>query len=113
MGLLAAINPYLKWVKIAAAVVVVVGAFAGGVRYERGQQARIELAIEEAGKSAQIATAGEIAKLKITNTTIQGKVETIIHEQKVFDQCIVPADAVGLLNDAIRGAESPRDSIVP
>lgn len=102
------------WFKIGAIVVLIFGAFTFGVRYEKGQQARDEVLIAAVGAAAQQAAADAIAKIKITNQTVQGKIEVQTREVPVYTDCKLTPDVLGLLNDALSGrADAAGSGLVP
>jgi type II secretory pathway pseudopilin PulG len=106
------LQPYLMWIKIAAVVLVLIGAFVFGYRYgsatTENAQARDERVAHVAFESAQQAAAAAIGKLQITQTTIQGRVEREVRVEKDYSGCHHSPDAFGLLNDALEN-RSPSD----
>lgn len=96
-------NPWM----ILAAIVALGGAFAYGthIGYEHSQNGYIaaqakQLSLEE---KIQTAIANEVSKIKVTNTVVRGKVETITRENIVYRDCRNDAAVVGLLNDLLTG----------
>lgn len=88
------------------------GAFYYGGRNEKLNNVELKAMAEEAGKAAQKGAAIEIAKIRVRNTTIKGRVETIVRDNPVYRDCSHDDATLGLLNDAILGRK-PSDSSVP
>jgi hypothetical protein len=94
-----------------AAVVIWVASIGGSYWYGTGvgkdsqlaKAAEIKQAIEDTREIARQGAASEIAKIKVRNTTIQGKVETIVRDNPVYRDCKHDPDAFRLLNDALSG----------
>lgn len=89
----------------------VIGAFfyGSGTGEDRAvaKQAAIESAIAETRRAAMEGAADAIAKIKVRNTTVQGKVETIIRDNPVYRGCGHDADTLRLLNEALTGRPGP------
>lgn len=109
-----AMNPYAI-----LAVVVLWGASVGGAFFygsgvgkdgEIANQAKINQAIIDTREAAQLGAADAISKIKVVNTTVRGKVETIIRDNPVYRDC--KHDDVGMLviNEAITGKSQPASS---
>lgn len=73
------------------------------------------LARMEGGRIALEKTADELAKLKVTNTTIKQEVQTHVIEKPVYRDCVHDDTTFRLLNDAITGkrTEGVGDSKLP
>lgn len=81
---------------------------------ERARQADINQAIEATRLAAQQGAADAISKIKVTNTTIRGKTETIVRENVIYRDCRHDADGVRLINEALTGRpQPPGDSELP
>lgn len=101
-------NPYI----IIAVLVAWGGSLAGTgwVAFGMGQdseiagQAKINKAITETRAEAQLGAADEIAKIKVINTTVRGKTETIVRENVVYRDCRHAPDSVRAINSALAGA---------
>ena len=113
-------NPYLILTVVLAWGVSTGGAYFYGTGVGRdgeiAKQLAVKTAIEQTRKAAQEGAADAIARIKITNTTIRGKTETIVRENVVYRDCVHDANGFQLLNDALRpgrGTESARDSKLP
>ncbi len=100
-------NPY-----VILAVVLAWGASVGGAFWygtgvgkdgEIANQAENKQLILDAREQAQLGAADAIAQIKVRNTTVQGKVETLVRENVVYRDC--KHDDVGLLivNEALTG----------
>lgn len=106
-------NPYVAL----GAVLVLVGAFAGGfsagVRMERGAQARAELATQEAEMRVRSAVADQIATIRVRNVTVQQKLEREVRVEPryVSDGCRLTPDVLRDLNAALAGPDG--ESVVP
>src|SRR5690606_16554302 len=104
-------NPYLILVIVLGWGVSVGGAFFFGAGVGRdgeiAKQAAIEDIRRETRQAAQEGAANAISKIKITNTTIRGRTETIVREKPVYADC--RHDPAGLLNinEALTGKAIP------
>lgn len=104
------------WV-ILAAVLALAGI--GGGAYFKGRQdgsngviarqVRDEKIRRDTEEAAMLGTANALANIKITQTTINRKVETITRDREVYVQCINADDVVGLLDAARQGSSRPAD----
>jgi len=76
-----------------------------GNKIQEGEQARIDRVAEQAYLSAQKAVAEEIAKIKVTNTTITQKMQKEIHEKPVYlsADCRNTPDGMQFINAALAG----------
>lgn len=100
-------NPYV----ILGAVVLWGVSVAGSFFYGQGigkdgeiaKQAAIDKAIIETRKAAQEGAANAIAQIKVTNTTIRGRTDTIIRNDPVYVQCEHGPDGVRNINEALTG----------
>ena len=101
-------NPYLI-----LAVVMGWGASVGGAFFygqgvgkdsEIAGQAKITKVIEDTRAAAQLGAADEIAKIKVVNTTVRGKTETIVRENVRYVDCRHDPDGVRAINSALAGA---------
>lgn len=77
-----------------------------GTDAEKVKQSEIKQAIEDTRENARQGAASEIAKIKVRNTTIKGRVDTIIKDNPVYRDCQHTPDALRLLNDALTGKSS-------
>lgn len=100
-------NPYAI-----IAALIVWGASIGGTAWwfygsgqdsEKAKQADIEKAVQATREAAQLGAAEAISKIEIKQQTIVQKVQHEIQTKPVYRDCVVPADGVRLLNDAING----------
>lgn len=112
----------LKPYAILTAVIFWGASVAGAFFYGQGvgkdaqiaEQASIKDAIAETRKAALEGAAYAIAKIKVHNTTIQGKVETIVRDNPVYRECAHGPDGLRNVNEALGGRPGrPGDSIVP
>lgn len=99
-------NPYVLLGAGILAVLLAVGGFSFGVKYQRGQEARAEQLIVRVRDEAQRGAAEAIAAQKKTTTIIKQQLETRVRENTVYRDCKLDPDTLGLLNDALRGARS-------
>lgn len=97
---------------LGALALVALGWF-GGVRSEQASQDREKLAITQTRDAARQGTAEAIAKIKVTNTVINKKVEREILTDTVYRDCRVPAAGVQIANDALTGRPSGGTAGVP
>lgn len=101
------------WLIIAAGVFWVVSV---GGAYVKGQttganrvvaeQAKVNKAIDETRAAAQEGAANAIAQIKVTNTTVRGKTETIVRENVVYRDCKHDAAGLRAVNAALTGSEA-------
>lgn len=100
-------NPYT----ILGAVVLLVATHSGAAWWAHGvgrdgeiaKQASAEKIRQETREAAMEGTAHAIAKIEIKQQTIVQKVQHEVQTNTVYRDCVVPADGVRLLNDAIAG----------
>lgn len=104
-------NPYLILAIVLGWGTSVGGAFFYGTGVGRdgeiAKQADINQVREETFKAAQEGAAHAISKIKITNTTIRGKTETIVRENVRYIECVHTPDGFELLNNALTGRAQP------
>lgn len=92
-----------------AAVAFSFGALVNGLRWAEKYtalelaHANTDKAVRDATDAARQAAAEEIAKIKITNTTINRKVEREVQEHTVYATCRVPASGMHIANEALAG----------
>jgi hypothetical protein len=96
----------------------VAGAFWYGTRVGRdgeiAKQAEIKQAIEDTSAKAREGAADAIAKIVVRNTTVQGRVETIVRDNPVYRDCVHGPDQLRNINEALTGrAGSAGDRRVP
>lgn len=77
--------------------------YGSGQDSEKAKQADIDKAIQQTRDAAQEAAAEAIAKIEIKQQTIVQKVQHEVQTKPVYRDCVVPADGVRLLNNAISG----------
>lgn len=78
-------------------------------------QAKINKAVTDTRAAAQLGAADAIAQIKVTNTTVRGKTETIVRENVVYRDCRHAPDSVRAINSALAGtaAEPAGGGVVP
>jgi len=93
--------------QIVIALMLALGGLATGWRlgldHEKAKQADIDKARQQTREDAQQAAADAISKIEVKQQTIVQKVQHEIQTNTVYRDCVVPADGVRLLNDAISG----------
>jgi hypothetical protein len=100
-------NPYLIlgavlfWV-VSSGAVYVKGQSVGANRVI-AEQAKVNKAIDETRAAAQEGAANAIAQIKVVNTTVKGRVETIVRENTVYRDCKHDARSLRDINAAITG----------
>ena len=99
------INPWL----ILGAIAAILGAYFYG-RHDGGeiaeaQQLRDKEVARQVFDQAQAAAAGEIAKIKVRNVTVQQTLEREIREKPVYRDCRHSPDGLRSLNAALTGSE--------
>jgi hypothetical protein len=90
-------------------------AFAGGTWYGTGlgedrefaKRAREDAIVTKAGEAAQLAAAGEIAKIKPRNVTIRQELQREIETLTVYRDCRHGPDGLRLINEALTGRPQP------
>lgn len=83
-------------------------AYGAGKDSEIASQAKIDKARQETREAAQLGAAEAISKIEIKQQTIVQKVQHEVQTNTVYRDCVVPADGVRLLNDAISGRGEAR-----
>lgn len=74
-----------------------------GIDTEINRQVEIKQAIEDTRTQAALGAASEISKLKIKNTTIQGKVIEVVRDNPVYRDCKHDDAGMQLINEALTG----------
>lgn len=69
-------------------------------------QAKVNKAIDETRAAAQEGAANAIAQIKITNTTIRGRVETVVREVPTYRDCKHDAGVLRNVNSALANKQS-------
>lgn len=110
----AKINGYLIVAIVWVASLIIVGftCLYYGARNEKLNNFELTMLAENAGKAAQKGAAIEISKIRVRNTVVQGRIQTIVKDNPVYRDCEHDDAAFRLLNDALTGQE-PSDSSVP
>lgn len=90
-----------------ALVVAVAGGFKIGMDVKQGQWDAAKVAESEARSQALQAAAEAIARIEVKHQTIVQKVRHEVSKEPVFRDCLLPDNAVGLLNAAASGASEP------
>jgi hypothetical protein len=103
-------SPSLILGAILALILSCGGAFYGGYRHgynvSEGNAAKIDLAIKKTQEAAALGTAAEIAKIKVSNTTIRQTLEKEIYEKPVYLDCRHSALGMQSVNAALTGSRS-------
>lgn len=98
--------------QLVAAVLAALGLVATGwklgIDHEKAKQADVKEAIQQTRDAAQQGAAQAIASIEIKQQTIVQKVQHEVQTNTVYRDCVVPADGVRLLNDAISGKAQGR-----
>lgn len=98
------------------AIVVLWGGSVGGAYFygsgvgkdgEIANQAKINQAITDTREAAQLGAADAIAKIKVTNTTIKGRIETTIRDNPIYVDCKHGDDGLRDINEALTGKSQP------
>lgn len=109
--------PSLKLIGACLVLAAILGAFfygrSVGVDSVLADQAREDQIVAQVTQAAQKAAAGEIAKIEVKNVTIRQKLETEIREKPVYRECAADERVLGLINQAITGAESTDPGELP
>jgi len=89
----------------------VAGAFWLGMDYQSSQDkaksGELKQAIEDTRKAANEGAADAISKIVVRNTTIQGKVETIVRDNPVYRDCVNDPSVLHNINEVLTGRTGP------
>lgn len=80
-----------------------IGGYIYGKNSEEHKRLKTQEVAEAVARAARQSTAEEIAKIKITNKTVNQKVLHEITEKTVYSDCRLPASGVQRANEAITG----------
>lgn len=93
---------------------ILIALFSGlhyGALGEKLKNDELKAIAEEAGKAAQKGAAIEISKIRVRNTTIQGRMQTIIKDNPVYRDCNHDDATFRMLNESITGQEPSNSSV--
>ncbi|MFD2298472.1 hypothetical protein ACFSPA_06785 [Paracidovorax citrulli] len=94
-----------------AGVAALVGLAVSLCRHDRVQEAqmrkRMETIVTKAGEAAQLAAAGEIARIKPRNITIRQELDREIQTRVEYRDCRHGPDGLRLINEALTGRAEP------
>lgn len=102
------LNPWLLLAVLCTTLAAFGGGYLKGSADSEAKQAQQELLIQKAAEAAQMAAAGEIAKIQIKHTTIKRQVEREIKAVPVYSDCRHSPDGLRLINQAL-GNRDPID----
>lgn len=98
------------WAALAAVILWVASVFgaylfgdSNGKNAAKATQAAIDKTIADTRTAANLGAADAISKIKITNTTVQGKLRTVVQNNPVYRDCVNDSATMGLLNSALSG----------
>ncbi len=74
---------------------------------DKAKDAEIKQTIEDTLKKSRMETADAISKIVVRNTTVQGKVETIVRDNTVYRDCQHTPDQLQNLNEVLTGRTKP------
>lgn len=97
-------NPYALLALVVLAVGLLTSGFVAGSKWEAGRQAVENQRIAEAVDAANAASAEAIAKIKVTNKTIQNELERRIETSTVYKECKIDAETKALVDAALTSA---------
>lgn len=104
-------NPWLLLGAGALWVATTAGAFWYGTGVGRdgeiADRAKVEEAVRETRKLAMEGAADAISRIVVRNTTVQGRVETIIRDNPVYRECVHGPDQLRNINEALTGRAGP------
>lgn len=104
-------NPYVLLAFVISWGASVAGAGWYGMGIGRDQeiagQAKIKQAIEDTRGAAQQGAADAIAQIKIVNTTIHQKAETVVRTERVYADCRHVDGMRDTINQALTGQPQP------
>lgn len=98
-------NPYALLALVVLAVGLLTSGFVAGSKWEAGRQAVENQHIAEAVDAANAASAEAIAKIKVTNKTIQNQLEKQIETHTVYTDCRLDPIGLQLANQALAGTK--------
>ena len=105
------VNPYVLLAVLIAWGASIAGtgwvSFGLGKDSEIAGQAKIKQAIEDTRQAAQRGAADAIAEIKIVNTTIHQKAETVVRTERVYADCRHAPGMRDTINSAITGRPGP------
>lgn len=82
-------------------------AFQLGKDSETAAQARIAQAVQDTREAAQKGAADAISKIKIVNTTVRQKAETVVRTERLYTDCRHSPGMRDAINAAISGRSLP------
>ena len=106
-------NPYALLALVVLAVGLLTSGFVAGSKWEAGRQAVENQHIAEAVDAANAASAEAIAKIKVTNKTIQNEVRREIETNTVYSDCKLSGGGLLLANQALAGTQPAGDLKLP
>ena len=107
------LNHYAVLVAIAFASALFGGGLTLGIKWEAGRQAVENQHIAEAVDAANAASAEAIAKIKVTNKTVQGEVRREVETHHVYSDCRLTPGGMQLASQALDGAKPAGDLKLP
>lgn len=84
-----------------------------GIKWEEGRNAVENQHIAEAVDAADTASAEAIAKIKVTNRTIQGEVRREVETNTIYSDCKLSGNGLLLANQALTGTQPAGDLKLP
>jgi hypothetical protein len=100
-------NAYAGLGVMALWIASIAGAGWAGMSYQEAadtaKTAQIEQAIRDTREAANQGAADAISKIVVRNTTVQGRVETIVRENPVYRDCQHAPDQLRNINEALTG----------
>lgn len=112
----------MKLYELLAVVMLWIASIAGslwlGMSYQeasdKAEAASVKQAIEDTRKIVMEGTADAISKIVVRNTTVQGRVETVVRDNPVYRDCVHAPDQLRNINEVLTGRSgSPGDSVLP
>lgn len=107
------LNPYTILAAIAMAVTLFGGGLTIGIKWEQGRAAVEDQHVQKAVDAALQVSADAIAKIKVTNKTIQGETRHEIETHTVYSDCRLTPVGLQLAAQALDGAKPAGDLKLP
>ncbi len=107
-------NIYGYFIGVLVWIATVFGGFYLGMEHEKANQLVIKDVVNQTREAALDSAATAISKIVVRNTTVQGKVETIVRDNPVYRDCKHDDAGMRLINEALTGTKrTDRGSVSP
>lgn len=106
-------NPYLIVASLVAVMIAGAGGFKLGMDHQKASEADKRELVAEAVDAANQSAAQAIAKIKVTNQTINQEVRREVETHTVYAECRATPGGLSGINAALSGAKPAGDSKLP